>query len=205
LAVVVVLSMIKDIFEDYKRHKSDQQENEKRTLVYDASTDGFHSRPWHQVKVGDIVKVMGDEFFPADMVFCRSSEPQGVCYVETKNLDGETNLKHKVAEKLIHKRLAKQERLDRRLDGFVQCEIPNDQIYKFEGSYTLTDAKRKVSLNSEHILLRGSSLRNTEWIIGLVVYAGHQTKVMMNSSNAKYKMSTIEKGTNRQIILIFLV
>lgn len=65
--------------------------------------------------------------------------------------------------------------------------------------------KRKVSLNVENLLLRGSSLRNTEWVVGVVVYAGHQTKVMMNSANSRYKMSTIEKGTNKQIILIFCV
>jgi len=40
-------------------------------------------------------------------------------------------------------------------------------------------------------------LRNTEYVIGFVAYSGHQTKIMMNSANSKYKMSTIEKGTNR--------
>lgn len=53
-----------------------------------------------------------------------------------------------------------------------------------------------LSLNSENILLRGSSLRNTEWVIGFVAYAGHQTKIMMNSSNAKFKMTRIERITN---------
>jgi phospholipid-transporting ATPase len=65
--------------------------------------------------------------------------------------------------------------------------------------------KRKVSLNVENVLLRGSSLKNTEWIVGFVIYAGHQTKIMMNSANSRFKMSTIEKGTNKQIILIFIV
>jgi len=91
------------------------------------------------------------------------------------------------------------------LKGYLQCEIPNDQIYKFEGSYTLENQRKKISIGSENLLLRGSSLRNTEWVIGFVVYAGHQTKIMMNSANSKFKMSTIEKGTNRQIILIFFV
>ena len=54
------------------------------------------------------------------------------------------------------------------------------------------------------MLLRGSSLRNTEWIIGFVVYSGHQTKIMMNSANSRFKMSSIEKGTNKQIIFIFI-
>ena len=83
------------------------------------------------------------------------------------------------------------------LKGAVVAEKPNDQIYKFEGSITLETHLRRVSLNSENLLLRGSSLRNTEWVIGFVIYAGHQTKIMMNSISSKYKQSSIEKGTNR--------
>lgn len=62
-----------------------------------------------------------------------------------------------------------------------------------------------MSLISDNILLRGSSLRNTEWALGIVVYAGHQTKIMMNSSSAKFKMSKLERLTNRQIVYIFIV
>jgi len=57
--------------------------------------------------------------------------------------------------------------------GTTTCELPNDQIYKFEGSMSLFNIKYKVSVSPENLLLRGSSLRNTELIAGLVVYAGH--------------------------------
>jgi magnesium-transporting ATPase (P-type) len=90
------------------------------------------------------------------------------------------------------------------LEGAAVCEVPNDQIYKFEGSVTLNKYLRKISVSAENLLLRGSSLRNTEWVIGFVVYAGHQTKIMMNSANSRFKMSSIEKGTNQQIIFIFI-
>jgi phospholipid-transporting ATPase len=62
-----------------------------------------------------------------------------------------------------------------------------------------------VPLGVDNLLLRGSSLKNTEWVLGLVVYSGHDTKIMRNSSNAKFKMSKIEKSTNLQIIYIFCV
>jgi len=62
-----------------------------------------------------------------------------------------------------------------------------------------------MSLSSENILLRGSSIRNTGWVIGIAVYTGHQTKVMMNASKPKFKLSKLQKLTNRQIIYIFLV
>ena len=57
--------------------------------------------------------------------------------------------------------------------------------------------RKKISLSSDNVLLRGSSLQNTEYVIGFIVYAGHQTKIMMNSSNSKFKMSRLERTTNK--------
>lgn len=94
--------------------------------MFDRVKKRFVSRDWQNVHVGDIIKVQCDEFFPADMVLCKSSENKGMCYVETKNLDGETNLKHKVTEKFVNKRIVDLERLDERLEGVVTCELPND-------------------------------------------------------------------------------
>ena len=101
----------------------------------------------------------------------RSSEPKGVCYVETKNLDGETNLKHKLAEKTLNRRFEDPNALSR-FGCNLFCEEANDLIYKFEGNIML-GADKKKSLSSENIVLRGSSLRNTAYIIGFIVYAGH--------------------------------
>ena len=94
--------MIKDGFEDYKRHKEDKSENQNTTDIFNREEGKFESKEWREVQVGDIVKVKDNQFFPADVVVLNSSEPEGAFYVETKNLDGETNLKLKsVAKDLI--------------------------------------------------------------------------------------------------------
>jgi len=55
----------------------------------------FQKTAWKYIKVGHVVKVCCDEYFPSDMLLLNSSDPKGLCYIETKDLDGETNLKHK--------------------------------------------------------------------------------------------------------------
>ena len=142
-----------------------------------------------------------DEFFPADLVLLASSEPKNLCFVETKNLDGETNLKNKNAPKGI-KEFKDFEDAAREFEGEVICETPNDQIYKYEG--VIKTAKgTKISLSSDNLLLRGSSLRNTDWIVGVVTYTGHDTRIMRNSVASKQKQSNLEKMITKSILVIF--
>lgn len=95
LSFIVLLSMVKDGFEDYKRYKSDQEENNKQTFIY--RNKKFERCPWKEVKAGDLVKVTKDNFFPCDLILIASSEfRKAQCFIETKNLDGETNLKSKL-------------------------------------------------------------------------------------------------------------
>lgn len=59
-----------------------------------------------------------------------------------------------------------------------------------------------MTLNTDNMILRGCKLKNTEYVLGLSVYTGHETKIMMNSKNFKFKMSAIQKGTNKQIVFV---
>ena len=85
--------MIKDAFEDFKRHQSDGKENNAVAQVYENGQ--FVQKQWKDIHVGNIVKVENDQYIPSDILLLGTSDAKGQCYVETKNLDGETNLKIK--------------------------------------------------------------------------------------------------------------
>jgi len=193
LMFVVGVSMIKDAFEDNKRRKQDNEENKQVVQCAPRGSRAFLYTKSLDVQVGCIVRVSENQFFPCDMLLLSTSLPKGIAYVETKNLDGETNLKHKQADKAVA-RLAKTESdaLSNFNGATVDCEGPNEHLYKFEGNLTLTDGA-KISIDPDQILLRGSCLRNTQWVMGVCIYSGHETKIMKNGTNARAKTSKIQK------------
>jgi len=87
--------------------------------------------------------------------------------------------------------------------SIIDCEGPNEHLYKFEGNLKLTDGA-VIPIEPDQILLRGSALRNCEWIIGVCIYSGHETKIMKNGSNAVTKTSKIAKATNNYILVTML-
>lgn len=86
-------------------------------------------------------------------------------------------------------------------NAYIHCENANENIYAFAGFLKFNDRELQVSIDIDQLLLRGSSLRNTEYVYGVAIYTGHDTRVMMNSSKGKPKFSQIEKKTNMYIVL----
>ncbi|RMC14146.1 hypothetical protein DUI87_09236 [Hirundo rustica rustica] len=154
------------------------------------------------VDVGDIVIIKGKEYIPADTVLLSSSEPQAMCYIETSNLDGETNLKIRQGLPLTSD--IKDTESLMQLSGRIECESPNRHLYDFVGNIRL-EGHGTVPLGSDQILLRGAQLRNTQWVHGIVVYTGHDTKLMQNSTSPPLKMSNVERITNIQILILFCI
>ncbi len=56
LLFVCAVSAVKDLFEDIKRHRADDQENNRKALVLNISTNQFELKPWKEIRVGMIVK-----------------------------------------------------------------------------------------------------------------------------------------------------
>ena len=80
--------------------------------------------------------VRENTFFPADMIVLNSSEPEGGLYVETKNLDGESNLKLKSVATDLIKHYETKESFADLTDITLNIEEPNNRIYKFDGNIT---------------------------------------------------------------------
>eukprot|EP00002_Diphylleia_rotans_P002255 TRINITY_DN1142_c0_g1_i3.p1 TRINITY_DN1142_c0_g1~~TRINITY_DN1142_c0_g1_i3.p1 ORF type:complete len:1128 (-),score=228.66 TRINITY_DN1142_c0_g1_i3:381-3764(-) len=204
LLFVLGVSALKEAREDYFRHKQDNDVNNRKILVFDHHERQFRQHMWKDVRVGDLVKVVDREFFAADIVIFKSSTKGSICYIETANLDGETNLKVREANPDIEKIYPQDDNCTRFKDCHLECEPPNKNLYEFRGKITLQDSQT-LSLDNKNVLLRGCQLRNTDWIVGVVVYAGHDTKLMQNTAKTKFKTSTIERNLNGYILSIFFV
>lgn len=152
---------------------------------------------WEDVRVGDFVKIYDDEPIPADIVICATSEEENVAFVETKNLDGETNLKSRSAcPGLIHLRNAKA-CADPKNSFHIDCDRPDNNMYKLTATVVMPDEKYPVDLGQT--LLRGTMLRHTKWVIGLVIYTGEDTKIVLNSGGTPSKRSKVERQMNPQV------
>ncbi|RLN92141.1 hypothetical protein BBJ28_00014910, partial [Nothophytophthora sp. Chile5] len=174
---------------------------------------------WQDLQVGQLVCVENNEELPADVVILATSEEEGRCFIETSNLDGETNLKRRVAvtptAQLIGWRPLNEgplvqdsvcEAAARRLHGSVEHEQPNNQLYTFTGRLLLRAAGRSetaTALGPENLLLRGCSVRSCAFVVGLVIFTGGETKLLQNSRAAPSKQSKLYRTANRCMLLIF--
>ncbi|KAJ6718673.1 PHOSPHOLIPID-TRANSPORTING ATPASE 9-RELATED [Salix purpurea] len=198
LIVVVGATMVKEGIEDWKRTQQDIEMNNRKTRVHQG--DGtFKSTGWKNLRVGDIVKVKKDEYFPADLLLLSSTFDDGICYVETMNLDGETNLKLKQA--LEATAFMHEDSHYRDFKALIKCEDPNTNLYSFVG--TLDFEQNLYPLSPQRLLLRDSKLRNTEYIYGAVIFTGHDTKVMQNATAPPSKRSKFEKQMDKIVYFLF--
>ena len=142
-----------------------------------------------KLEVGDFVLLRDNEQVPADIIVLSTSHDDALCFIETKNLDGETNLKVKRALKATSA-ISSEEDLEH-ARFLVDSEAPHANLYAYNGvlrykpvDRDLKDEEEKQeAITSNELLLRGCTLRNTKWIIGLVIFTGADTKIMLNGGD----------------------
>ncbi|XP_032576602.1 phospholipid-transporting ATPase ID isoform X7 [Drosophila sechellia] len=199
---VLTLTAVKDAYDDIQRHISDSQVNNRKSKTL--RNGKLVEAKWSEVQVGDVIRLDNNQFVAADTLLLSTSEPNGLCFIETAELDGETNLK---AKQCLTETIELGDRHDLlwNFNGEIICERPNNLLNKFDG--TLIWRGQRFALDNEKILLRGCVLRNTQWCYGVVVFAGVDTKLMQNSGKTQFKSTGVDRLLNFIIIgiVLFLV
>eukprot|EP01137_Pigoraptor_chileana_P009577 Opistho-2@58073 len=198
LLFVLAVTAIKDAYEDRRRRISDREVNNRLSTVWDRATSSFVPKAWQDIVVGDIVRLSNDEIVPADILLLNTNEAYQLCLIETANLDGETNLKQRRALNETSKPADGAEFTPSSFTGSITCELPNPRIYEFNG--VLNTQGHQAAVDSTNLVLRGCVVRNTREAIGIVVYAGHETKAMLNNSGPRSKRSKLERMMNTEIL-----
>ncbi|KAJ6096618.1 hypothetical protein N7486_007364 [Penicillium sp. IBT 16267x] len=220
LLIFVSISMGKEGFDDWRRYRLDKEENNSYASVLratDAPTDedtegtavangcyDWVQIKWQEIRVGDVIKLHRDEPIPADIALLHANGPNGVAFIETMALDGETNLKNKAPCQSVAKVCSTEEDITRNELQFV-VEDPNLDLYRFDGHVTV-NGQEKSPLTNNEIVYRGSILRNTDRALGMVIYTGEECKIRMNANkNPRIKKPALQAKVNRVVMLIVLI
>ena len=182
-------------------HDADPQMTElEEVRSGDSKPEPWAEIEWQDIRVGDIIRLRRDDPVPADMALLHATGPNGMAYIETMALDGETNLKSKQACPLLADNC-------RTIAGISSCkaevvsEDPNLDLYNYEGRVTVGDKTMPLTLNQ--VVYRGSTLRNTAQAVGLVVNTGEECKIRMNAhKNVHAKAPEMQYAVNRIVILL---
>ncbi|CAL1593341.1 unnamed protein product [Knipowitschia caucasica] len=203
LFFVITVTAIKQGYEDWLRHKADNEVN--GAPVYVVRSGSLVQTRSKNIRVGDIVRVAKDETFPVDLVLLSSERPDGTCHVTTASLDGETNLKthYSVAETSVCQSVSQLESLQ----AVVECQQPEADLYRFVGRITVTQHGEEIvrPLGPENLLLRGARLKNTKEIFGVAVYTGMESKMALNYKCKSQKRSAVEKSMNSFLIMYLVI
>uniref|UniRef100_A0A668ATZ3 Phospholipid-transporting ATPase n=1 Tax=Myripristis murdjan TaxID=586833 RepID=A0A668ATZ3_9TELE len=185
LVLVLSITAMKDLVDDLARHRMDKEINNRKCEV-----------------LLDVFFKLSFLVLQADILLLSSSNPNSLCYVETAELDGETNLKFKMGLRVTDERLQEESQLAR-FDALIECEEPNNRLDKFTG--TMLWRRERYPLDLDNMLLRGCKIRNTDFCHGLVIFAGADTKIMRNGGKTRFKRTKIDELMNYMVYTIFVL
>jgi magnesium-transporting ATPase (P-type) len=210
LFLVMMVTSIKEGLEDSERSRRDAEDNGRSVtlLRWDAQCKPQEIKVRSsEVVAGDIVKLEGKCSCPADLLLIYTStyDHGNMCYIETANIDGETNLKVREAPPLLLSHVQSGELKQEYFKGHVEFELPNKNMHNFAGALHLDLLKdRPLPLCTENMILRGSVFSNTDWAYGVVIYVGQETKIQMNNVLADTKLGKIEEYANHAVIILLI-
>eukprot|EP00002_Diphylleia_rotans_P016511 TRINITY_DN3214_c0_g1_i1.p1 TRINITY_DN3214_c0_g1~~TRINITY_DN3214_c0_g1_i1.p1 ORF type:complete len:1121 (-),score=196.54 TRINITY_DN3214_c0_g1_i1:311-3673(-) len=208
LLFVITISATREAYEDFQRYRADSEINNKITTVIRQGRRV--SCCFSDVRVGDILCLSDHDEIPADAVILHTVLDEGLCHVETSNLDGESNLKPKYA--IACTQVCNSDFAVCRLSILVQCEDANINLHQFHGKVVMGSwidgvfehDGNIVGLGLDNIIFRGCYVKNTPFLYALVVYTGEDTKLIANQQDPPSKFSTVETRLNYTLLVIFI-
>lgn len=202
LIFIFAVSATKEAWDDYNRYLSDKKANEKEVWVVG---DGIKKHIQAQdIHVGNIVWLRENDEIPCDLVLLGTSDPQGVCYVETAALDGETDLKTRVIPSAC---MGINSELLHKMKGVIECPNPDKDITRFDANLRLFPPfldNDVCPLTIKNTLLQSCYLRNTEWACGAAVYTGNETKLGMSRGVPEPKLTAVDAMIDKLTGAIFV-
>ena len=221
LIFVLGVSMIREIIEDLSRHNYDNLNNGEEVIVL--RENKFVKAMSSTLRHGEIILLYENKSIPADMILIDSCFSEGTCYVETSSLDGEKTLKLKISNKYTQGFISNDINVKNNKNiekfiqggkyffgGYIKINSPNADLNYVNGTIHALFQKngeqieQDIALSTNEFLLKGSILKNTNWIIGIVVYTGMSNKIILNSKKPRMKMSKVEKKLNYYLLFIFV-
>ncbi|XP_023555827.1 probable phospholipid-transporting ATPase IIB isoform X5 [Octodon degus] len=201
LGFVLAVTITREAVDEFRRFQRDKEVNSQ--LYSKLTVRGKVQVKSSDIQVGDLIIVEKNQRIPSDMVFLRTSEKAGSCFIRTDQLDGETDWKLKVAVSCTQRLPALGDLFS--ISAYVYAQKPQLDIHSFEGTFTREDSDPPVheSLSIENTLW-ASTVVASGTVIGVVIYTGKETRSVMNTSNPKNKVGLLDVELNQLTKALFL-
>ncbi|XP_053705126.1 probable phospholipid-transporting ATPase IIA isoform X1 [Synchiropus splendidus] len=228
LALVLMITIVREAVEEIRCYIRDKEVNSQ--IYSKLSTRGTVKVKSSGIQVGDLIIVEKNQRVPADMIFLRTSERNGSCFLRTDQLDGETDWKLRLPVACTQRLPTAADLLQIR--SYVYAEEPNIDIHNFIGTFTRVRLQTAASVRSYLQLLRiilifmwvclqedgdppvneSLSIENTLWastvvasgtVVGVVIYTGKELRSVMNNSNPRHKVGLFDLEVNCLTKILF--
>eukprot|EP01127_Copromyxa_protea_P020365 TRINITY_DN6818_c0_g1_i1.p1 TRINITY_DN6818_c0_g1~~TRINITY_DN6818_c0_g1_i1.p1 ORF type:complete len:647 (-),score=95.84 TRINITY_DN6818_c0_g1_i1:1847-3724(-) len=203
LGFVLSVTMAKEAYDDFQRWKRDMEANSKKfsKLKSDGTYESIRSA---DICVGDFIKLEKNERVPADMILVRTTEKGGATFIRTDQLDGETDWKLRKAVMTCNNLADDKSLLQMQASFFANK--PKKDIYDFVGNFIFNNqGKEDVEPLTVENTLWMNTVVASGTVIGLVVYAGTETRSAMNTNQAKTKVGLLDMELNTLSKVLFSV
>ncbi|XP_030549352.1 phospholipid-transporting ATPase 2 [Rhodamnia argentea] len=202
LIFIFAVSATKEAWDDYNRYLSDKKANEREVWIVRHGVKKLIQA--QDIRVGNIVWLRENDEAPCDLVLLGTSDPQGLCYIETAALDGETDLKTRVVPSAC---MGIDPELLHKIKGVIECPSPDRDIRRFDANLRLLPPfldNDVCPLTIKNTILQTCYLRNTEWACGVAVYTGNETKMGMSRGAPEPKLTAVDAMIDKLTGAIFI-